>query len=146
MTRPGHGERIELDRRHHTNGRPGHPLRRFVRGRSFCVGGGEGAGAGPPLMEQWDGTAWTVMPGPPSVRVGARGRQLRQHDLLRRRRRRRYDTLVEQWDGTAWTVVTSPDQPGATSTYLQGISCTGATFCMAVGQAFFGSSTTPRSP
>ena len=109
---------------------------------SFCVAVGQ-QGAGPaPLMEQWDGSSWTVMASTPPagqsalaavsctsttfcVAVGGVGTS----------------TLVEQWNGTAWSVADSPDVTGATSTYLMGVSCTSATFCMAVGQAYFGSST-----
>ena len=109
---------------------------------SFCVAVGQQRPGPVPLMEQWDGSSWTVMSNSPPagsselaavscssttscVAVGGAGT----------------GTLVEQWNGTAWSVVDSPDATGATSTYLMGVSCTGATFCKAVGQAYFGSST-----
>jgi hypothetical protein len=47
-------------------------------------------------------------------------------------------TLVERWDGTDWAVVASPDPTGSTETLLNGVSCTGADACIAVGRAFDG--------
>lgn len=41
-------------------------------------------------------------------------------------------TLIESWDGTAWTIALSPN-PGSLGDVLSGVSCTSATFCVAVG-------------
>ncbi|HEY2443265.1 MAG TPA: hypothetical protein VGI31_09040 [Streptosporangiaceae bacterium] len=41
--------------------------------------------------------------------------------------------LSETWDGTAWAIQPVPDPPGGGSVGLAGVSCTSATFCMAVG-------------
>jgi hypothetical protein len=41
-------------------------------------------------------------------------------------------TLIESWDGTGWSIIPSPDQ-GSNTSYLNGVSCTSATFCVAVG-------------
>jgi hypothetical protein len=39
-------------------------------------------------------------------------------------------TLIEQWNGTAWSVMSAPT---ADNELLQGVTCTGATDCLAVG-------------
>ncbi|MGP8005556.1 MAG: hypothetical protein ACLP2J_00775, partial [Acidimicrobiales bacterium] len=42
-------------------------------------------------------------------------------------------TLIEAWNGSAWSIQPSPDQPGASHSYLFGVSCPSAKFCVAVG-------------
>ena len=46
-------------------------------------------------------------------------------------------TLVEHWDGTSWSVVPSPTPvgPGVAGAFLQGVSCTSSSNCVAVGFA-----------
>jgi hypothetical protein len=41
-------------------------------------------------------------------------------------------TLIEQWNGTQWSVLPTPNAPGENT--LQGVTCTGAGSCMAVGR------------
>jgi hypothetical protein len=52
-------------------------------------------------------------------------------------------TLAESWNGAAWSVQRTPNPPGGSSSALTGVSCTSATFCIAVGQA---TSVTSSSP
>ncbi len=42
-------------------------------------------------------------------------------------------TLAERWNGTAWTIQTTPNPSAATNSGLNGVSCTSATACTAVG-------------
>jgi hypothetical protein len=42
-------------------------------------------------------------------------------------------TLVERWNGTEWSVQSSVNSAGAKENRLYEVSCTSATFCMAVG-------------
>ncbi|MEO6471167.1 MAG: hypothetical protein ABIR57_04835, partial [Aeromicrobium sp.] len=42
-------------------------------------------------------------------------------------------TLAERWNGTDWAVKYTPNPTGATTSYLNGLSCTSATACTAVG-------------
>jgi len=42
-------------------------------------------------------------------------------------------TLVERWDGLAWAIVKSPNPPGPPADVLDGIACTAASDCVAVG-------------
>ena len=44
-------------------------------------------------------------------------------------------TLVLRFNGTAWSVQTSANPSGTTSAQLQGVACTSATSCQAVGSA-----------
>ena len=41
-------------------------------------------------------------------------------------------TLIEEWNGTQWSLMTSPDS-GSGDNYLNGVSCSDATDCVAVG-------------
>jgi hypothetical protein len=95
------------------------------------------------LVEQWDGTAWTVTTSAnPTGYVGDHlagvscvsptsctavgsyfGASTDNAD----------QTLVEQWDGTAWTVATSPDTSPTDNDSLVGVSCASGTSCVAVG-------------
>ena len=43
-----------------------------------------------------------------------------------------YTSLIEQWNGTAWSVVQGTVAP-TSDNYLEGVSCTSTTFCMAGG-------------
>jgi hypothetical protein len=43
------------------------------------------------------------------------------------------DTLGEVWNGTAWKHQSTPNPTGATGSYLDGVSCTAANACEAVG-------------
>ena len=42
-------------------------------------------------------------------------------------------TLAEHWSGREWEVQSTEDPGGASSSELQGVSCTSAAACMAVG-------------
>jgi hypothetical protein len=43
------------------------------------------------------------------------------------------DTLAEVWNGSGWRVQATPNPAGATSSYLNGVSCASAHACTAVG-------------
>ena len=45
----------------------------------------------------------------------------------------RYQTLTERWDGSSWSRLSSPNADGTQGNFLSAVSCTSATFCMAVG-------------
>jgi hypothetical protein len=42
-------------------------------------------------------------------------------------------TLAEAWNGTSWSRQPTPNAPGAVDNELDGLACTSATFCIAVG-------------
>jgi len=41
--------------------------------------------------------------------------------------------LAEWWDGSSWSVVPVPEPGGASQSALEGVSCTAASACTAVG-------------
>src|SRR5262249_17939227 len=107
---------------------------------SMCVAVGirdDSAGYRHTLIEQWNGTDWSIVTGGPDPKVGelyavsctgvtdcvAVGRW----DLNNSAK-----TLVEHFDGTTWSDVASPN-PTATDLNLQAVSCTATDDCTAVG-------------
>jgi Ser-Thr-rich glycosyl-phosphatidyl-inositol-anchored membrane family len=92
------------------------------------------------LIESWNGTSWSVISSPnlsttdnsltgvactSSTNCTAVGQYLNASSV--------FQTLVESWNGTVWSITTSPNQ-GILDNFLAGVSCTGATSCVAVGQ------------
>jgi hypothetical protein len=92
------------------------------------------------LVERWNGTAWVTTPSPtPSggavladvgcgtttscIAVGSTV----DHTLSMTK------AVIEHWDGTSWTMRSYPVPPNTTASSLTSVSCTSATFCMAVG-------------
>jgi hypothetical protein len=47
-------------------------------------------------------------------------------------------TLAEMWNGQTWTIEPTPNPPGASNSYLTGVSCLGGNFCEAVGYSATG--------
>lgn len=109
----------------------------------FCVAvGNQGTGSGTnTLIEQWDGTSWSIVTSPnatgasesqlygvscagPSfcVAVGVSGPSGTF-----------VDPLVEQWNGSTWTVVNAVNPSGSPATELTAVSCLSSTWCSAVG-------------
>jgi len=41
--------------------------------------------------------------------------------------------LITQWNGSSWAVASSPSTAGSTDTYLNAVSCTSTSFCVAAG-------------
>ncbi len=104
---------------------------------------GGSAGHNESLIEQWDGTEWSIVSNPETGPVGnilysvscvsasfctAVGEQ---HPGP-------YQTFVEEWNGTAWSIVPSPDTSATQDNVLYGVSCTSSTSCTAVGYAVNG--------
>jgi hypothetical protein len=111
-----------------------------------CTAAGQSAnsaGTNSTLAERWDGTAWTIQPTPnptgasssslsgvscPSATActavgdAAVGRGI-------------IATVAEHWDSTTWAVQATPNATGASSSSLQGVSCTSTTACIAVGES-----------
>ena len=93
------------------------------------------------LAERWDGTSWSVQATPNPVGATA-------SDLLgvscttatACTAAGNYTasdgtqvTLAESWNGTSWSIQATPNPAGATASHLNGVSCTSATACTAVG-------------
>jgi Bacterial Ig domain len=50
-----------------------------------------------------------------------------------------YQTLIESWNGSAWSIVPSPNTSPTQDNLLKGVSCSGPSACIAVGEYFTGS-------
>jgi hypothetical protein len=111
-----------------------------------CVAVGEAFAKGPRtygLAEIWDGARWTaVQPPTPAgatvvellaVSCTAAGHCVATGSY--EQRNGRYAALAETWNGKTWTAVTPPVPSGSTRAFLDGVSCTSASRCMAVGQS-----------
>ncbi len=98
------------------------------------------------LIEQWNGTSWSVTPSPDQ---GSGGNALfsvfctsstncvavGQYYIASGDSQ----TLIETWNGTGWSIIPSPD-PGTSSSALEGVYCISSTNCLAVGYYFNGPS------
>ncbi len=111
---------------------------------TFCVADGSyepGGGGAQTLVETWDGTSWSLASSAnasgasfledvactsPSFCVAVGTYQTGGGDSVNQ-------TLVETWDGTSWSVVSSPNTSPTEENALDGVSCTSAQFCVAVG-------------
>jgi hypothetical protein len=98
-------------------------------------------GVAQPLIEQWNGTEWTIYGSPlanPIAQDGvlnsvtctsvsdcwAVGYQLSGNVN---------QTLIQHWNGSAWLTVTSANTSTIESNVLNGVACTSASDCRAVG-------------
>jgi hypothetical protein len=100
------------------------------------------------LIEHWDGTAWSVVPGPSTGTssalsgvvaiaggdVWAVGHYYDMDTL--------WLTLIEHWDGTAWSVIPSPNM-GSQNNVLWAVAAGSATDVWAVGNYDDGIETLP---
>ncbi len=99
-----------------------------------------------PLIESWNGSAWTLVT--PLLPAGDGGGLfgatcVNGSDcwavgaLVVSGAQNPTGTLIEHWDGTQWSVVPSPTPsgPGVVGAFLNGVSCASATSCFAVGYA-----------
>jgi IPT/TIG domain len=110
---------------------------------SFCVIVGISS-LGGSLIEQWNGTVWSAVPSPPGGEL--LGVSCTSPSFCMAVSINGSGALAEKWNGTAWSLVPIPDtdasgfQVGPES--LNGVSCTSASFCMAVGQSIVQNSQT----
>jgi hypothetical protein len=95
------------------------------------------------LAEQWNGKTWTVHAGPSVTGLNAVSCTSARActavgDVLVRSGH--VVTLAERWNGGSWTVQATPNPRGAGYSQLNGVSCTSATACTAVGYYYNDSS------
>lgn len=86
-----------------------------------------------PLIEHWNGTAWTVSPSPVSVSVLEAVTAITPVDAWAVGYTP-IDVAAEHWDGTAWTAV--PPAPVGAGDDLAGVAASGPTDVWAVGFTF----------
>ena len=103
----------------------------------FAVGNTTVAGVAQTLVEQWNGTAWSIVaaPSPTStngtVLSGVTCQSMTFCVAVGSVNSTLSSNLVEQWNGSTWVVATSPT--GTLGASLLGVSCVGPTSCTAVG-------------
>jgi hypothetical protein len=99
------------------------------------------AGVAVTLAESWNGTAWAIQTTPNPGGTDGSGLAGVSCTLASACTAVGFYynsagaalTLAERWNGTAWAVQTTPNPSGAEASYLDGISCTSASACTAVG-------------
>ena len=99
------------------------------------------------LIEQWDGTSWSIVPSPnvntnttvtnqlssvtctsatDCFAVGSYSTGIYYPGSF-------YQKLIEHWDGTLWSIIPSPNVSATQDNYLRDVTCISATQCFAVG-------------
>jgi len=98
------------------------------------------------LIEQWNGTAWSIVSSPNTS--ATQDNDLRGVSCTSASactavgnfyNGSNDQTLIEQWNGTAWSIVSSPNTSATQDNDLIGVSCTSASSCTAVGNFYTGS-------
>ena len=120
---------------------------------TFCVAAGStyNGSEDQTLIEQWNGTSWSIVPSPDrttttdngfdgvsclsSTSCVAVGYWYNAGDDEQ--------ALVEQWNGAAWSLATAADT--ADNDELDGVSCALPTFCVATGYTYVSGSEVPES-
>jgi hypothetical protein len=110
---------------------------------SFCVAVGyyvSSAGTKQTLIEQWNGTAWSIVSSPDTsandtdwlIGVSCMSASFCMAVGYSQSSGGYMQTLIEQWNGSQWSIVSSPNT-NSTGASLFGVSCTSMSFCMADG-------------
>jgi len=111
-------------------------------GGAFCVAVGLAqspvTGASQPLIEQWNGSSWSLMasatadPGGELLGISCVGSSFCMADGYVKGGSAIQD-LSEQWNGSTWSVVATPEAVTAVGGGLAGLSCVGPSLCVASG-------------
>src|SRR5206468_3378703 len=88
------------------------------------------APGGKTLVEQWNGTTWSIVPSPnPSGPTDSSLNSVSCASTTNCYAVGSYSTptsgktLVEQWNGTTWSIIPSPNASGATDSILTSVAC-----------------------
>ncbi len=106
------------------------------------------AGNGNPsatLIENWNGSSWSIVPSPTPTGPGVQGAVLQGVTCVSAtscvavgfstdNTGANLQAVIEQWDGSTWTLVPGADT-GQAFEQLSGVTCVGADDCWAVGNA-----------
>lgn len=100
------------------------------------------SGAHVALADGWNGGSWTLQT--PATPTGATATQLDSVSCTASNACTAVGsytsstgtvaTLAERWNGSTWVVQTTPTPSGASKSTFEGVACSSATTCMAVGQ------------
>jgi hypothetical protein len=97
------------------------------------------AGGSAGLVERWNGHVWSIVRSPRNSchipELDAVSCRSASHCTAVGEFQHGAETwtLVESWDGTRWSVVPSPNAVPTNNNFLDGVSCSSANRCMAVG-------------
>lgn len=105
-----------------------------------AVGAYNSPGGRVTLAERWNGTAWSIQATPnPSGTLNSMLSAVSCSSATactavgQYNDSSGYKTLVESWNGTTWSIQSNPNPEGIESSSFDGVSCTSATACTAVG-------------
>ena len=121
-------------------------------GTACTVVGDSGTGA--TLAERWNGLSWQIQPTPtpaPGTSSVLKGVSCTSATACIAVGYNRDNSSgsevaqVESWNGSSWQIQPIPTPTGPTSSVLQGVSCTSASACVAVGYEFPNSGGSPPS-
>jgi len=105
---------------------------------AFCVavGGAPFSGGTSPLIEQWNGTSWSVVLVNAATTTSAilTGVSCLSVSWCMAGGIGSPGPITEQWNGSSWTMASLPLPTGATAANPIGLSCGAPTSCMLVGQ------------
>jgi hypothetical protein len=95
-------------------------------------------GRGAPLIERWNGRAWSIVPNPRAnaaelTSVACPAADRCQASGFETGSSRLDRTFGERWNGRAWSVVPTVSAPGAASSQIASVACASASNCTAVG-------------
>jgi hypothetical protein len=94
------------------------------------------------VIEQWNGTSWTLAKSPNQVSTQATNNFLQGVTCVSASNcwavgdyvlTNHYQTLTEHWDGTTWSIVSSPNTSTTQSNNLYSVACASASQCWSVG-------------
>ena len=103
---------------------------------------GVGSGTAQPLIERWNGTAWSIVPSPAPTSNPFNYNFLRGVTCTSSSdcwsvgysfMNGVYQPLIERWDGNAWSIASTPSTSPTQSNYLTSLTCSSAANCWAVG-------------
>ncbi len=89
------------------------------------------------LVEQWNGTAWSVVSSP---NASDRNNELSAIACTSASQcfavGTGHGTLAERWNGSGWSILTTPNPAGANGAAFTSVSCPSPSRCVAVGDSF----------
>jgi hypothetical protein len=93
-----------------------------------------------PLVERWNGSAWSLQTAPSPSEGSAQNAMLAvscySASLCMTVGEAASKPVAERWNGTSWSLTSAPPLPsGATGANLLGVSCTAKSSCIAAGRS-----------
>ena len=121
----------------------------FAVGQAVPFGAGNAPGG--PLIERWDGRRWTLVHGPaaaspltsisctsPTACTAVGGFEHETGTADANNQQVEYPNVVERWNGRSWSLGSVAIPSDSIGGALIGISCTGSSSCLGVGDVFEG--------